>query len=387
MRYIGNKTKLLDFIGSALDDKHILPGRALDAFAGTASVSRYLKMRGFDVVANDIMTYSYVFQRAYVQLDRIPTFEQLKAADRNYSRVVQDPKFRAYVDERFGSQQDLFSGTPDSGLRNVLAYLEREIPFLRSFIARNYAPQSSPGPDPDRMYFTRKNAERIDAIRTQIHEWKVAKLIDDDEFYLLLAALLEATDAVANTTGVYAAFVKSWQTNASRTLQLAIPELLVDTGLRCEATQHDAAAAAQRAGELRLLYLDPPYNTRQYSAYYHIPELLARGWFENEPEIRGKTGLIGGAEQKSVWSTRHGCVRALEELLKRSRAEHVLMSYNSEGIIPEREIREIFSDVGRPHSYSVLEMAYARYRSDSDHERRTYSGDTVTEKLHYVRLE
>src|SRR5688500_11082735 len=68
VRYIGNKTKLLEFIGSALDEKRIASGRAMDAFAGTATVARFLKERGFEVVSADIMTYSYVFQKAYVEL-------------------------------------------------------------------------------------------------------------------------------------------------------------------------------------------------------------------------------------------------------------------------------------------------------------------------------
>ena len=235
------------------------------------------------------------------------------------------------------------------------------------------------------MYFTRHNAETIDAIRTRIHDWKVASLIDDYEFYSLLAALLEGTDAVANTTGVYAAYVKSWQGNATRRLRLPMPELLTGTGLRCEANQEDAVDVARRTSDLTLLYLDPPYNTRQYSAYYHIPELLAKGWFEDEPEIRGKTGLINDAHLKSAWSTRRGCVQALEDLVRTASAEHVVMSYNSEGIIPEESIREIFCDMGRADTYSVLEMAYARYRADSDREGRSYSADSVTEKVYYVR--
>ena len=64
MRYIGNKTKLLPFIGDLLGARRVPRGRSLDAFAGTAAVGSFLKARGGTVVGCDLMTFSYVFQRA-----------------------------------------------------------------------------------------------------------------------------------------------------------------------------------------------------------------------------------------------------------------------------------------------------------------------------------
>ncbi|MBA3558169.1 MAG: DNA adenine methylase, partial [Gemmatimonadaceae bacterium] len=79
MRYIGNKTRLLPFILDTMGTLGIPPGTAHDAFAGTASVGRSLKSRGWRVVSSDLMTYSYVFQRAYVVAGRIPAFAKLRA--------------------------------------------------------------------------------------------------------------------------------------------------------------------------------------------------------------------------------------------------------------------------------------------------------------------
>ena len=93
-----------------------------------------------------------------------------------------------------------------------------------------------------------------------------------------------------------------------------------------------------------LLYLDPPYNSRQYSGYYHVPEILARGWFDEPIALRGKTGLPSAVAQRSEWCTRVGAPRALRELLAATGARHVLVSYNSEGVIPDRELRAILAD-------------------------------------------
>jgi adenine-specific DNA-methyltransferase len=341
VRYIGNKTKLLGFIGEFLRGRRIAGGRALDAFAGTAAVGSHLKSCGFDVVGCDIMTYSYVLQQAYVVADTHPTFDGLGGAS----------------------------------LATVLARLE-DIPPHRSFITEHYSA-------PARMYFTPDNAARIDAIRHTIHDWRTAGHLTDAEYYILLATLLEAADAVANTAGVYAAYLKRWQPNALRPLRLTVPDLTVDSGRRCEAHKGDVNQLLENLGEFDLLYLDPPYNTRQYGGYYHVPELLARGWFDDAPPvIRGKTGLIDTTTQHSQWSMRAACVSALDDLLTRAHAHHVLLSYNNEGLIPESEIARLFKHHGRPSTYRRVEQDYARYRAD----QRAYSADRTTEYLYYIRL-
>ena len=58
---------------------------------------------------------------------------------------------------------------------------------------------------------------------------------------------------------------------------------------------------AATAGPVELIYIDPPYNARQYSGYYHVPEVIARGWFDGVPVLRGKTGLVNGSDQQSDW--------------------------------------------------------------------------------------
>jgi adenine-specific DNA-methyltransferase len=359
VRYIGNKTKLLSFIGDFLDAKDITGGRALDAFAGTSAVGSFLKARGFAVAGCDIMTYSYVLQRAYVVADAIPTFDGLAA----------DPQFH-------GGRQ----------LADLLRHLETTLPPRPSFMTEHFSASVDEPSTDARMYFTRENAARIDAIRHTLHDWHSAGRLVDDEYFILMAALLEAADAVANTAGVYAAFLKRWQPNARKPLRLDCRPLVIGTGRQCQAHHADVNAVIDSLGHFDLLYLDPPYNNRQYSGYYHVPELLARGWFDVLPQLRGKTGLIPTETQQSAWSVRDQCVSALETLLDRADAKHVVMSYNNEGIIPEAEITRVFRAAGRRGSYQRVARRYARYRSDSDGKSRRYVADRVTEYLYYVRL-
>jgi adenine-specific DNA-methyltransferase len=102
--------------------------------------------------------------------------------------------------------------------------------------------------------------------------------------------------------------------------------------------------------------------------------------------LRGKTGLIPDEHKKSDWSTREGCVPALQHLIESADASHVAMSYNNEGIIPAAEIERIFRTVGRRNSYRCVGRDYSRYRADSDSDVRVYKSDQVTEFLYYVRL-
>lgn len=390
MRYIGNKTNLLGFIGAFLDEAGLTGGRALDAFSGTAAVGSYLKARGFSVVGCDVMHFSYAFQRAYIVTDEPPSFRRLEE-DPEFQSARSRPEFGAQVESRFHGQGELFGNSESRGyplrpLEDVLLYLDTYLPPRTSFITEHYSGPRSGSSDDGRMYFTRQNAQRIDAIRHRVEEWRQGGVVTEDEYYVLLAALLEAADAVANTAGVYAAWIKAWQPNALRPLRLSLPPLVLGNGLQCEAHRADVNALLARLGFFDLIYLDPPYNTRQYSAYYHVPEVISRGWFDGLPELRGKTGLIEDEELKSEWSVRGTCVEALERFVSRARGRILLMSYNNEGIIPEEEIERVFRRHGVPETFGRRRMEYARYRADADREERQYKADSTVESLYYVEL-
>ncbi len=358
MRYIGNKSKLIPFIRGALKELGIAGASACDPFAGTAAVARFLKAHGYTVTTSDIMSFSYALQWAYVVVDRPPQFGGLGAA----------------VD------------LGDDALGAVIRYLN-ELEPEQAFIFEHFCPEGLAGSEHDRRYFTPENSAKIDAARHRIHEWRTDDLLTDDEHYVLIAALIEAADRVANTTGVYAAYVKSWQPNATRPLRLRPPRLVTGTGRSCRAYQRDALDLMSELEPFDLLYLDPPYNTRQYAGYYHIPEIIAEGWYGEPPKLRGKTGLPEDGNKRSDWSRRRRCETAFEMPVAAAPCRHILLSYNSEGIISEECIERVLRERGKADSYSRLEQAYKRYRSDRDSETRRYKGDRVTEQLHYVRVD
>lgn len=342
MRYIGNKTRLLPFILRTLNRCGIEVGSAHDAFAGTASVSRALKAEGWRVCSSDLLLSSYVFQRAYVVADNA------------------DP---------------------------LLGEMGRQLSNLQpreSFISRYFSPAGGSESE-GRMYFTPGNAARIDAAREELESWRTTGKLDEDNYYLLLAAIIEGADRVANTTGVYASYMKHWQPNARRSFEV-IPEPPVKSLHPAKAYLMDAIEAAVTIGEVDLLYIDPPYNSRQYVAYYHIPEILARGWTESLPAIRGKVGLLAGEEGRSQWSHGRRVKKLFSALLSATTATHALISFNSEGHLEPEALLSLLSKASIDGKVSHFSQQYRRYRADSEREGRHYHRDVALEHLYMVRL-
>lgn len=355
VRYIGNKTRLLDFIHRVLHRRGITGGIAVDPFTGTASVARALKGWGFQVIASDLMEFSHVLARAYVEANAPPAFDRLA------------PTLEPHPPTLDGAISYLNELEPEPG-----------------FTYEHFSPAGDEGHRHERMYFTPENAAQIDRVRTTLEEWRQSDLIDDDAFYILLTSTIEAADRVANTAGIYAACIKRWQPNALRPLELRPPRLT--PGKPSRALRAEALSLIRELEPFDLLYIDPPYNERQYPAYYHIPELIAMGWFDGPVELRGKTGLLPDAEKRSDWSSRRRCESALEELIASARCRHILMSYNSEGLIPETTIEEVFKEYGRPETYQRYNRNYRRYRSDADGADRRYRSDRVVEYLYSVEM-
>jgi adenine-specific DNA-methyltransferase len=264
---------------------------------------------------------------------------------------------------------------------DVLHHLAR-LPGQPAFVHEHYSPEGGEGARYGRMYFTPPNAARIDAVRATLHAWRSHALIDEAGYDVLLATLIEAADRVANTTGVYAAFVKTWQPNAKRPLALRAPR--PGRGNGCTVRRGDALELVSAHEPFDLLYLDPPYNNRQYAGYYHVPEVIALGWFDGPLRTRGKTGLIDDAEKRSDWSSARRCEAAFEALVGSARCRRIVMSYNDEGLIPETTIERVLKQYGRSATYRRYRRSYRRYRSDSDGENRNYRGDVVSEYLYCV---
>lgn len=279
------------------------------------------------VIANDLEYYSYVLNKNYIE---------------NHTEI---PNYQQYFDEL--NNLDLIEGK----------------------IYKNYCM----GSGSERQYFSDENGLKIDTIRQKIEEWKVNNQINHNLYYFLLASLLESADKVANTASVYGAFLKNIKKSAQKQLVLT-PALF-------EINDHEHQVFNADSNELikniegDILYLDPPYNARQYGANYHLLNTIAL--YDNF-EPKGKTGLRN--YKRSNYCSKNSVSYYFEELIKNAKFKYIYLSYNNEGLMTPFVVKNIMSKYGK---YDLVTQNYQRFKADKT-ENRNHKSDSTLEYLHIL---
>jgi adenine-specific DNA-methyltransferase len=361
-KYLGAKHRLLDFIHETVLSRVDAPRVFIDGFAGTGVVGLHFRACAGRIVSNDLLYSNFVVNQAF--LNSTP-------ANADLGRV-----------------------------RELLEGLNR-LPPRRGYVYRQYGGR----------YFTARNAGRIDAVREAIEELAAQGRCTTQERFLLLASLLYAADKAANTVGQYDAFLKHLgggaaaglgsgsagagpragarlrggadlrpgrgrhlvDSNVHKPLRLRMPDVELGEGGHEVYNEDLNRIIGRLAGEV--LYLDPPYNGRQYIDCYHVLENILR-W--QRPPLYGKTRKFARGPLKSRYSRRQEAAQALAELIGAAGSPHIFLSYNSEGIIPEWDIAAILARKGR---WEVFEREYAVFGNGAGSARRR----AVRERIFYCR--
>lgn len=331
MNYIGSKHKLTGFIKEVicsvvnfqLSDKIIC-----DLFAGTGIIGRSFKQEAKKIISNDIEYYSFVLNRNYIG---------------NHIEINNKEK---YIEE----------------LNNISG--------VDGFIFNHYC-KAGQG---DRQYFSDENGKKIDAVRLRIEEWKTKKKINEDLYFFLLSSLLESADKVANTASVYGAYLKHLKKSAQKKLLLAPADFLINNNEH-EVYNLDSNQLIKNI-EGDILYLDPPYNARQYGANYHMLNTIAK--YDNFVP-KGKTGLRDYG--KSKYCSKNSVKTEFEELIKNAKFQYVFLSYNNEGLMSFDDIKNIMGKYGK---YDFTSTKYQRFKADKT-ENRNHKADQTKEYLHILK--
>ena len=323
MRYIGGKSLLLDNIYGVIHDNCENADSILDIFAGSGAVSQFLYREGFDVISNDFLYFSYVLNRGTIGLSSPPEFSKLH-------------------------KDNIFD------YLNNISIEQTAFKLADCFIYNNY----SPNDQCNRMYFQNGNALRIDLIRLQIEEWFKAHKINEDEYFYLLAALINAVPYVSNITGTYGAYLKFWDKRTYKKLELCphTDSNSYTKAVQCE--NRDFTEALKINADV--LYADPPYNSREYLPNYHILETIAR---YDYPVIKGVTGLRNYDNQKSPFCRKDKVHGAFEALIRDAQAKYIIISYNNEGLISTEDLTELCQSYALDNSFRLYEYDYRRYKS------------------------
>ncbi|QAA82175.1 modification methylase [Aequorivita sp. H23M31] len=336
MNYIGSKHKLSPFIyktvtqicGSDLSDKVFC-----DLFAGTGIVGRNFREHVKQVISNDVEYYSYVLNRNYI--------------GNNFEFEYQD----------------------------LLGELN-SLKGIKGFIFENYSEEGKAG----RNYFNSENGQIIDAIRLQIENWKKSESISQDQYFFLLASLIESADKVANTASVYGAYLKHIKKSATNPLIIEAANIKKDL-FGDSLTRQENLIFQKDANELikeiegDILYLDPPYNARQYGANYHLLNTIAK---YDTFVPKGKTGLRD--YYKSDWCRTGEALKSFEDLIENAQFSYIFLSYNNEGIMSEKDVESVMKRFGK---YSLKTKKYQRFKADKT-ENRNHKASETFEYLHIL---
>ena len=311
MRYLGSKTSLLDSIFSVTNEV-CSSGTICDPFGGIGTVGHFFKKKGFRVITGDILNFAHCFQIAKIVCNEVPEFKCVKK----------------YYDI--------------NGLENYLNNLEPKDGWL----VEEYSNK--------RLFFSKLNAMKIQSCIDFIWNSFDKHLISELEYSFLIASLINSMDRVANTAGTYYAYLKQLNRKSKKEFnyQFLIPCV---SALKCTSTLADANSLVKDI-KCDILYLDPPYNERDYQRYYHLPENIARKCIPIPAD--NKSGVFIESDMKSSFNKKEQASKSFQDIVKYTQYKYLVFHYSDDGIIPQDTVKEVLSEMGKVDEYILECRAY-----------------------------
>jgi adenine-specific DNA-methyltransferase len=329
-RFLGNKTKLLGFIGDIVADKCRGYYTFCDIFAGTGVVGHYFNRPDTKIISNDILDSSHIALQCWLNT-------------KNYDKEK---------------------------IANIIDFLNNLQPKKENYVSKIFGGS----------YFTKENAIKIGAIRDEIEKLIQKEEIGETEKNVLLTSLIYAIDKVANTVGHYEAYRKKLDT--VQNLKLLVPDIEAKNNINNEIYQKDANKLVREI-KSDVLYIDPPYNSRQYGDSYHLLENIVT-W--KKPKVDGVTKKMTNRDHIKSRYCLKGADQAFADLISNAKTNHILVAYNNTG-----EKKNERSNAKIPDQ-KILQTL--RERGDVDIFEREYKGFTTgrsdtkghTERVFYCKV-
>ena len=270
-RYLGNKYKLLSAIRKIVDENCEGVRSFVDIFAGTGSVASAFPDK--ELIVNDILYCNHICHTAWFSGEG---YSEKKVADliERYNRATVDED--NYMSETFAD-----------------------------------------------TYFSKKDCRKIGYVRENIESQFLKGEINARERALLITSLLYAMDKIANTVGHYDAFRKGALFDRHIELRLPVPPNCKYKSNKC--FNQDANQLTPQLGPVDVFFMDPPYNSRQYSDAYHVVENVAR-W--EKPDVEGVARKMDRSSLKSDYCTRKA-EDAFADLVNKINARYIILTYNN----------------------------------------------------------
>ncbi len=307
-RYIGSKQKLIEWIFSILDKE--CEGKSFtDIFAGTGVVSAVASKHFDEVILNDFLYSNHAIYKAFFDKGDWNQ-EKINNIIKNYNNINGEDLGDNYFSTNFGGK-----------------------------------------------FFSKNSTKIIGFIRENIEENK--NNLTEREYYMLISSLLYSTDKIANTVGHYDAYFKKEFVEDNFFMRPVDPIEVKSVLIFRE----DANLLAKKI-KTDIVYIDPPYNSRQYSRFYHVLETLTK-W--DKPELHG-VALKPEPENMSDYC-RVSAKDRFAELVNDINAKYLVVSYNntyesksnsSQNKITLEEIKNILTKRGKT---KIFEKDYRHFNA------------------------
>lgn len=319
-RYIGNKFKLMSWISELINDNCEKCHSFFDVFAGTGSVTDYM-FNSFDrIIINDFLYSNNIIYNAF------------------------------FLNEKYDYKK----------LDTIKDYYQRLNPkkIKDNYVSINYG----------NKFFNYEDSLKIGFIREDIEKKNKKNEINYKEYCILVASLLYSLDRIANTIGHYDAYRKTKEIKSTFVFDLINPRESSDNKI-IEIYREDSNNLAKRI-KCDIAYIDPPYNSRQYSRFYHVLENITE-W--KKPELFG-AALKPKEENMSDYCKVTAPI-AFNDLIQKLDAKYIVVSYNntynpksnsSKNKITLEEIKTILSNKGETKVFEKKYKAFDAGKTNFD---------------------
>lgn len=316
-RYIGSKFRMIDFIKETMKKEKIEYSSFLDLFGGTGIVGDFFNDQKTKVYVNDLLKSNYISYLAWFGSEKI---------DKN--------KIKRYIDKY-----------------NSLTVLKD------NYFSLNFS----------NTYFSEENCKKIGFIREDIEENYTNNNLNIRERAILITSLLYAMDKIANTVGHYDAYRKMGDLN--KKLELCMLDLKSNTNNKNNKIFNEDSNELVRNLKADVVYIDPPYNSRQYSDAYHLLENVAM-WEKNEVH-----GVAKKMEQNGIRS-KYCSVSAplvFKDLIENIDAKYIIVSYNNMGkkgagrSQAKISDEDIINTLGKKGKVKVYETDFKEFNTGKTH--------------------
>jgi len=275
-RYMGSKTKLLQFIDKSIREVIGDFSSFVDIFSGTGVVGNYFNKDNVQIISNDLLYSNYITNYAFLSNDPF----DYKKID-NLLIKFNSLKGRAnYFSKHFGDK-----------------------------------------------FFSNDIAKKIGSIREEIEKIYKKSEINFREKAILITSLIYAFDKIANTCGHYDAY----RENAEFKNNLVLKHLDIfhnKNHTNKIYNQDSNTLFKSLENKIDIVYADPPYNSRQYSSLYHLIENLAR-W--NKPEVEGKVSKMKYRNKLNSDYCKKTAIETFDDLISNVKAKYFILSYSDMG--------------------------------------------------------